>query len=61
MTVKQLESTMDAAELKDWMGYFHLEDDEKKKNIQFQIAEEASEKERADKLRSFLKTLHRTR
>lgn len=54
MTIREIETKMDAAELMEWVAYFKATDPEEAKRLNQLIANDASEEENHNRLRAFL-------
>jgi len=55
--VAELERTMGAGEMMEWVAYFQLQDEKHKAAVIDKIADEAPIEEKAAKLRAFLSSL----
>lgn len=54
MTVHRMLAEMPSAELIEWIAYFRLQDDKEKDRLDYEMKQEASDKEKDDSVRQFL-------
>lgn len=55
MTVRELCSRMDSAEIMEWAAFLMLEDDKEKQRIENEMIEESSEEAKQERMRQFFK------